>query len=295
MAFAALGDAPYTTIEETRFRRVIRQIDAADLDVVLHVGDILWYPCSDELFRERLLAFQSQRHPLVYTPGDNEWTDCHERIAGSYGPLERLDRLRLVFFRDPTESLGGTSISLTVQAADTAWAEFVENARWFDAGIVFATVHLVGSKNSLNDFPGRTDRDDAESVRRTAAASAWAQSTFAHADSVDALGVVIATHADIDFYATVDGYQQAYEPFVESLEQGVERFGGPVLFVHGDSHEYTVDHPLVRRTTGQVLQNFTRLQVPGSPHVGWVEVTVDTFAVDPFGFTPHRVPRWMVW
>ena len=48
-----------------------------------------------------------------------------------------------------------------------------------------------------------------------AAASAWVQSTFAHADSVEALGVVIATHADIDFNATVDGYQQAYEPFVE--------------------------------------------------------------------------------
>ncbi len=109
--FAALGDAPYTTFEETRFRRVIRQIDAADLDVVLHVGDILWYPCSDEVFRDRLFAFQSQRHPLVYTPGDNEWTDCHERIAGSYEPLERLERLRFIFFRDPTESLGGTSIA----------------------------------------------------------------------------------------------------------------------------------------------------------------------------------------
>ncbi|MHC4670628.1 MAG: hypothetical protein ACYTFD_19795, partial [Planctomycetota bacterium] len=64
-----LGDAPYGPVEEIRFRRVIRQLDAADLQVVIHVGDILWHPCSDDLFRDRLDHFQSQRHPLVYTPG----------------------------------------------------------------------------------------------------------------------------------------------------------------------------------------------------------------------------------
>jgi hypothetical protein len=50
-SFAALGDAPYGPLEAIRFRRVLRQLDAADLDVIIHVGDILWYPCSDGLFR----------------------------------------------------------------------------------------------------------------------------------------------------------------------------------------------------------------------------------------------------
>ena len=59
----------------------IRQLDAAPLSMVVHVGDILWYPCSDQLYRERLASFHSQRHPLIYTPGDNDWTDCHEPIA----------------------------------------------------------------------------------------------------------------------------------------------------------------------------------------------------------------------
>ena len=36
--FAVLGDAPYGRVEEIRFRRVIRQLDAADVRLVIHVG-----------------------------------------------------------------------------------------------------------------------------------------------------------------------------------------------------------------------------------------------------------------
>ncbi len=295
-SFAALGDAPYGPLEEIRFGRVIRQLDAAPLSMVVHVGDILWRPCSDDLYRERLAAFQSQRHPLVYTPGDNEWTDCHERIAGSYQPLARLKRLREIFYEYPSQSLGGAPIQLAVQSTDTTWTEFVENARWSHARVVFVTIHMVGSRNGTEGFEGRTERNDAESVRRTAAATAWLRSAFDVADSTDALAVVIAMHADPMFEPPVDDdYRLAYEPFLETLEQVVERFPRPVLMVHGDNHEYIVDLPLVNRTTGRVLENFTRLEVMGSPEVGWVEVTVDTSAPDPFRFTPHRVPRWKIW
>lgn len=115
-SFAVLGDAPYGPLEEIWFRRVIRQLDCCRCQCDHPRGDILWYPCSDDLFRARLAAFQSQRHPLVYTPGKNEWMDCHERITGSYQPLERLKRLREIFYDDPTKSLGGTTIPVTVQA-----------------------------------------------------------------------------------------------------------------------------------------------------------------------------------
>lgn len=294
--FAVLGDAPYGPVEEIRFRRVLRQLDAAPLEFVIHVGDIFRYPCSDAHYEERLAQFNGQRHPLVYTPGDNEWTDCHERVAGSHDPLERLRRLREIFYENPTASLGDTALALTVQAADSAWPEFVENVRWSEARIVFTTVHLVGSRNGLESFPSRTAANDAETERRTAAATAWLRATFALVDSVGALGVVIAMHANPDFETPVEGeHRQSYEPFLQALEEAAEEFGRPVLLVHGDYHDYIVDRPIVRRTTGRVLANLTRLQVMGSPDVGWVEVTVDTAAADPFTFTPHRVPRWKVW
>jgi hypothetical protein len=227
-SFAVLGDVPYGPVEEIRFRRAIRQLDAADLALIIHVGDILWYPCSDELFQNRLATFQRQRHPLVYTTANNEWADCHEEIAGTYQPLERLQRLREIFFADPTTSLGASAIPLTVQAADTAWAEFIENARWTWEGFVFFTVHLVGEGNGLTDFPGRTASDNTEAARRTAAAAAWLRSSFAYADSVHALGVVIGMHAAPGFLAAVDDdYRQAYEPFLESLKRKSRGSGLP--------------------------------------------------------------------
>ncbi len=68
-----------------------------------------------------------------------------------------------------------------------------------------------------------------------------------------------------------------------------------MLLVHGDNHEFIVDQRVVRRTTGRPLRNLTRLEVMGSPEVGWVEVTVDSAAAVTFRFTAHRVPRWMIW
>jgi hypothetical protein len=73
----------------------------------------------------------------------------------------------------------------------------------------------------------------------------------------------------------------------------VERFRRPVLAMHGDNHDYIVDRPLSRR--GQRLENFSRLQVPGSPDVGWVRVIVNPGAADPFSFEKHVVPRWKYW
>jgi hypothetical protein len=47
-----------------------------------------------------LVQFNALPHPLIYTPGDNEWTDCHEgRNVAGLDPLERLAKLRTVFFQ----------------------------------------------------------------------------------------------------------------------------------------------------------------------------------------------------
>lgn len=308
-AFAALGDAPYYPWEELQYRLVLQALDAHDLRWVLHVGDVFWRPCSDELYRRSLGRFNGLRHPVVYTPGDNEWTDCWEPGSGGFEPRARLGRLREIFFADPTRSLGGRRMPLVSQArsrggsepgtggeAPPEFPELVENARWRHEGMVFATVHLPGSRNALEPFPGRTPDDDAAAVRRTEGAAAWTQEAFGEAAATGASAVVLAFHASPGFGSPEDDpYRRAYEPFLEVLEEEVERFGGPVLLIHGDDHVYTVDRPLVRRTTGEVLPNLTRLQVPGSPQVGWVRVVVTPGAEAPFAFEDHVVPRWKYW
>jgi hypothetical protein len=74
-SFAVMGDAPYDWLEELRFRLVLEDLDAHDLTSVISIGDIFWRPCSDEMYRRTREQFNGLRHPVVYTPGDNEWFD----------------------------------------------------------------------------------------------------------------------------------------------------------------------------------------------------------------------------
>lgn len=278
-SFGVLGDAPYYLWEEWQYDNVLDALDAHDLSAVIHVGDIFWRPCSDAMYRRTLEQFNALRHPVIYTPGDNEWTDCWEAGSGAFAPLERLGRLREIFFSDPHRSLGKKRIALVRQLP-----EFVENARWKMHGVAFVTVHLAGSRNAMRPFPNRTASDDAESRRRTLAATDWLRGAFQ--DARDARAMVVAFHANPDFGGTNADYRQAYEPFVSALEEEAARFARPVLVVQGDAHDYIVDRPLRAR-------NVTRMQVPGSPEVGWVRVIVRSDTR--FAFEKHVVPRWKYW
>jgi hypothetical protein len=295
-AFAALGDAPYDSLELRRCRLVLRDMEAHALSWVLHIGDIFWRPCGDDQYRAALARLNSLRHPVIYTPGDNEWTDCWEPGSGSYTPRERLSSLRRIFFAQPRQSLGGSPIPLVTQADHPPFAEFVENVRWAHAGMMFATVHLVGSRNGLESFPGRTKADDEEVFRRTEAAAAWLRETFAEAAATEASAVVLGFHGTLGFGLGLPMEQvEGYEPFNAALEEVVERFGNPVLGIHGDTHEYTVDQPLVHRRTKRPLPNFTRLEVPGSPDVAWVRVVVTPGNAQPFAFHRSMISRWKFW
>ena len=100
------------------------------------------------------------------------------------------------------------------QASGESFPEFVENTRWSHEGIIFATVHLIGSMNGLDPFPGRTATDDAE------------------AKAANASAVVLGFHGNPSFEEAVDDPdRQAFEPFMLTLEEEVEAFPKPVLAV----------------------------------------------------------------
>jgi hypothetical protein len=268
-AVAILGDAPYYWWEDLRFRQVRQSLNEHELSAVIHIGDIFWRPCSDAMYMRTRDRFNRLRHPVVYTPGDNEWTDCWEPRVGGDAPLERLARLRQIFYSDPSHSLGARKIALQSQPGQ------IENARWDIGSVVFATVHIVGSQNGAEPFPGRTAANDEEVRQRTSAAYTWVAETFDHARRRNAAAVVFAFHSP-------------YTPLLNKVSEEAERFGKPVLIAHGDEHHYTVDHPLR-------AQNVTRLEVPGSPDVGWVRVIIDPRAANPFSFEKYVVPRWKWW
>lgn len=280
-SFAAFGDTPYFAFEEVRLERLIEQINAEDLAFVIHVGDIKSGRdrCDDKIYLKRKRLFDRFRHPFVLIPGDNDWTDCHRQADGGYDPVERLRYFRDVFYaQDPP-------LRLERQSADPAFASYRENMRWTKGRVLFVTLHVVGSNNNF----GRTAEADAEYRSRSIADAHWLRESFALARERDLLGLVLAIHADPRLELPPSAHvRTGFSDFVRDLNEETAAFGKQVLLIHGDGHVYRLDHPLHAHAGAQPLANFTRLEVFGSPTVGWVRVTVDPASAQLFQIRPRR-------
>ena len=281
-SFAIVGDAPYSDFEETVFKGMLEEIDREDLAFVVHVGDIKsgGSPCSDELYEERKRLFQASRHAFILVPGDNDWTDCHRKATGGYAPLERLDRLRQVFYADAM-SLGQNQVKLERQSDDpntaAAFRAYRENVRWMAGGLLFIGLNIPGS----NDNFGRTPQMDAEHAQRGRANAAWLAQGFDLAKKHDYAAVFIFIQANPDFdlsYLRRTNRADGYAAFKQDLLARTLSFGKPVVLVHGDTHRYRVDQPLYDPATLKRVEQFTRIESFGSPLVDWIRVSVDPAA-----------------
>jgi hypothetical protein len=58
--------------------------------------------------------FNALHSAAIFTPGDNEWTDCDRPSNGSFSSRERLDHERQLFFSTDF-SLGQSPINQEVQ------------------------------------------------------------------------------------------------------------------------------------------------------------------------------------
>src|SRR3989441_5225372 len=318
--FALIGDMPYDARHEKEFANVMREIDAADLAFVVHDGDFWWDgaawteqagglpPCSDATFEDRLRLAQSSRHPFIFVPGDNEWTDCHRAKPRTYDPLERLTKLRQMFFQGD-QSLGRRTMRLTRQSEDTRYAKFRENVRWTYGDVLFVTLHVVGSNNNL----GRTPEMDAEYSERNAANLAWLRNAFDLAMRSRSKAIMIIAQANPGFENSWTSSMQrryllaglglrapetrratGFDEFLAALEKATMTFGKPVVYVHGDTHIFRVDKPLVGSVSGRIIENFTRVETFGFPDTHWVRASVDPRAPQVFSFRQAIVKETLV-
>ena len=278
-SFAVVGDAPYNALEEAGVAQMLQEISMENMGFVVHVGDIKsgGSACSDELYEQRKRMFQASQHPFILLPGDNEWTDCHRNAAGSYDPLERLAQLRKVFFAGDS-SLGLRTIKLERQSEDpdtaAAFREYRENVRWLVNKVLFIGLNIPGTNNNL----GRTPQMDAEHERRSGANAAWLAQGFDLARKMGHAAVFVFIQANPDFESSYlrrliqpDGYAA----FKQELLAHTLAFGKPVVLVHGDTHRYRVDQPLIDPATQKRVEHFTRIESFGSPFVDWIRVTLD--------------------
>jgi hypothetical protein len=290
--FVALGDMPYKTPQDfPRFDRLIEAINLAKPAFSIHIGDFKSSsePCTDEYFRSIHGRFQRFEAPLLYTPGDNEWTDCHRERAGKFNPRERLDKLREIFFATPGQSLGKTPMPVESQGKlMPAHAKYIENQRFWKNGVLFVLPNIPGSNNGFET----TELEAAsEYFERNKANMAWLDDSFKLGREQGAKAIVIAFQAnlyDIKQKFPAVPVSSGFVDTLKAIERGAKAFGKPMLIVHGDDHDMEIDG--FRGTDYKRIPNVWRLQVMGESYIHAVTVTVDPSSPGVFGFRPFIVP-----
>ena len=311
LTVAVFGDWPYNEILRSNAPLLLKSINSdPDVSLIIHVGDIHSgsmactsagilppIPTSNPGWNQSIFTiFQQFKAPLVYTPGDNEWTDCHKTKQFKAGdPLKELASVRGLFFARPGKTLGLHEKEVWSQAKFfdpkfPADAQLVENVAWLEGYVMFVTVNMPGSNNDTlpwtNGFENPTAQAQ-EVADRTAADIRWMQAAFQEAQVRHTKALVIALQADMWDPAAVapggDGLS-AYTAFVQELAHQTLLFGRPVLLLNGDSHLFEADQPLAdpSSTTGVIhhtppVPNLTRITVQGSTNkpAEWLRLTID--------------------
>jgi hypothetical protein len=320
-AIGLWGDMPYSDVQAlTGVPNLIADMNSQHLAFTVHDGDLKAgngtvgsttpTTCADALYEQALRFFNSLEAPAIFTPGDNDWTDCDRPSNGGFSSRERLDHERAVFFSD-SFSLGQRRIQQDVQAAPlclgaSGLVPCVENRRWTFGRVTYATLNIQGSCNNLCDIAPDPD----EYALRNAANIAWMTATFQDAIARESAAIMFIAQANPGWDATdgtrgvlrnprtlaeTDGLPDGFQEFLLALRQQVIAFGKPVAYVHGDTHYARVDKPFLD-ASGRRLENFTRVETfgdspaNGNNDVHWMKVLVDTHSREVFAYQPQIVP-----
>jgi hypothetical protein len=223
--------------------------------------------CDDSYYLKIKDIFNTSKKPFIYTPGDNEWTDCHRKNNGGYEPTERLSKLREVFFID-NKSLGEEKLTMNRQS-DTMqdFSSYVENRRWITHAVMFITINQPGSNNNRDSkVPGAVE----EYISRNEANMAWLKSCFKEAKNKKA--IVVAMQSDTTI---VTDEVFGFSDFLNTIQELAIAYKKPILIIQGDTHQYLVDHP-IQNEDGNPINNVLRMIVPGDKNLEAIKVKVDT-------------------
>jgi hypothetical protein len=318
LTLAVYGDAPYGTSnpDTSEFAATPAFVTSINNDAsvqeIVHVGDIHSgsQKCTVAYDQSVYDLWTAYRDPLVYTPGDNEWSDCTKpkELPGSdfaadpQMPLTQLGEIRSIFFAHPGQTLGQNPMQVTTQAdafdpAHPADAQFVENVMWEQSKTMFVTLNIPGGSNNDIDpwfsQPTANAAQPLEMAERTAADVRWLDAAFAKAEADNAHSVVIVGQADMWDTSDAPAHQTNYEPIIAAMASNAQTYGKPVLYFNGDSHVYRSDNPLRQGSTcytesaactkdawGQHpyydVPNFHRIVVHGSTFpLEWLKLTID--------------------
>lgn len=315
---ALIGDVPYGASAEPLYERMIADINKYGVEFTAHIGDTKngSTRCDDSHYTKTLNWFNSFDRAVLYSVGDNEWTDCMRANNGAYDPLDRLALIRKTYFATNL-SLGRRPIPLLRQSDDPKYALYTENRMLVKPPVVFVTIHIPGSNNNLEykitqGSPNPFYDNDKEYTARNAANLAWLHQAFQTARDNGLLGVMILTQANMfeGFMDTSTGSTHSgFTDYLAALRDETRKFSGEVVMVSGDSHYMRVDKPLTEQwpactspqgdckpfepaidARGSRILNFTRAEVPGSTDVHWTLAHIRPNSRNLFNFEFMIVP-----
>ncbi|HAP75936.1 MAG TPA: hypothetical protein DCR14_07625 [Acidimicrobiaceae bacterium] len=278
--FALIGDLPYTSADSANMPAFVADINNdAQVTFVAHAGDIKngSTTCATTELQTRFDQFQAFDDAFWYTPGDNEWTDCHRATPAS-NPLERLAALRGIFYPNPAETTGGTPRPVESQASDPTHSAFVENTMFHEQCVTFGAIHVVGSGNGTEAWVGetasQTQEREAAVTARSAANVAWIDEVFDTAIARGSEGVFLLMQAAPSSSAPFSAVRT-------KIVARAQAFGGPVIVAHGDGHVYTVTPNYLG------LTNVTRWETYGATGATnqWIKVEADCDSPSIFSHT----------
>jgi hypothetical protein len=302
--FIAIGDMPYglTDGQEpapeylAQFDRLIAFVNRRQPAFTVHLGDIKdgsiklpdgtekhHIPCTECYHRIIRQRFDRFTHPLVYTPGDNETSDCLSQDG--LPPAQALQAVRQVFFDDILTRKQNRALGLVSQqqSAEPQFRPYVENLRWWRGAILFATLNVVGNNDNRPD--GKSGAKE-EHKARSAAARAWLEETFAQGLSGGASGMVLLMQADPWRPPGHKRSKSGYKKLLEALEAHLAGFDKPVLLVHGDGHCYCTELPGDIPLPKPVRRWLRRVQVFGENALHAVRIDVHPGATGSDMFRP---------
>ncbi len=282
--FVALGCMPYGPDDYPSYERLLAEISRHHPAFTVHCGDTkaAATPMTEDFLPRVRDWFNSVAGAVIYTPGDNEWTDVHRH---GQDPLVWLSHIRKLYFAEE-RSLGQQPIPLVTQRRDPAFAKFVENARWSRGNVLFATLHMVGSNNNCD--PAKPVALE-EFRERDAANVAWIKATFAEARATQAAAVALFFQAQ-PLGSAAAGRESGFTQFRTTMDEEARVFARPVLLVHADEHRYRLETPIRVRLGAEPLANVTRLETFGAKDLHAVIVTVDANSPQVFLGGPLLVP-----
>jgi hypothetical protein len=306
-SFAVIGNTLQASADEALTQRLLDAIGRdPDVSFIVYDGNLKSNKeaCRDSLFDTRHTLLDTSRVPLIFIPGQRDWSDCGTPEAGGYDPVERLDQLRQTLFADPS-SMGQNPIALTRESEVSRFRPYRENVRWQLGDTVFIGLNVPGPNNHYLNAGGR----NGEFEDRVIANAFWLDHAAEFAKRRDARAIVVLVQGDFDperyerperfawlrfgHHAKRDGFLE----FKRSLVKLAETFRGPVVVIHQDDDRshfgFTIDQPL-RNDKGDLVTNLTRIGFAlRSPQNQWIQIDADVAKKPPFRVSVQDVPKSM--